>query len=180
MSTLSAKCGLKTCSIVGLVKSETLDRVTPHRWEFHLLAEEKSCQIRTCPEFGTVAHNYSTYKAHLDAHNQNKYKGVLLLCPVEDCPMRESKENFETQQRLKIHQWNHHLPIEKKSCRMAACHQFGIDQGNQWRLLAHTRAHQQGTKLVRKRKPERESGDSSEGEGGDGSVSNSPCLQAFL
>jgi hypothetical protein len=124
MSSQSAKYRRNKCHIIELVKSEKLGRVTAHRWEFHLLDEEKSCRISTCPEFGTVADNYSTYKAHVDAHQQDKYKGLLLLCPVEDCPMRESKVNFQTSPQLKLHQWDCHLPIEKKSCQIADCSQL--------------------------------------------------------
>jgi hypothetical protein len=141
------KCDVRGCPFVGHVKLEELkrNRITAHRWEFHLSDEEKSCQIQTCPEFGTVANNYAIYKAHDDAHsrkNKNKYKGALLLCPVKDCPMRESRADFETVPQLKLHQWDCHLPIEKKSCQIADCPQFGIDQGKQRKLSAHTRSHQ--------------------------------------
>jgi hypothetical protein len=179
MSSQSAECGMKKCPLVGFVKKEDFKNISAHRWEFHMFDDERSCRIQTCPEFGTVANDYATYKAHLDAHHQDKYKGVLSLCPVKDCPMRERKVNFKANPQLKLHQWDCHLPIEKKSCQITDCPQFGILQGNRTKLLDHWDAHQQGMDLFRKRKPERKGDDSSEGEDSYGSVSNSPCLQTF-
>ena len=93
--------------------------------------------------FGVVLDTPHDFQVHLDSYKASKKKNLKLVCTVEGCPKQQEGHVVENISQMDQHQWKERCPIERKSCRVNGCPEFGIVSANTTVQAAHRNMHKQ-------------------------------------